>query len=345
MELFTKKFTFIVTGALVFFLSCSFLLPGVVSGADLSGRILLQVEQGGEAWYVDPENRKRHFMGRPADAFKLMQNLGVGITTEKLDRVPIGDLDDLAGEDSDEDGLPDTFEEAVSTDPDDSDTDGDGHTDKTEIEHGYDPLEKEGRLPLDKDFARKQQGKIFLQVEDRGQAWYINPEDNRRYFLGRPADAFRIMRESGLGITDRNLEKIPKQGTTSSEDSDEEQAGENNEQNPLKDKEDSVDKKGADTPSRAMEKAARAIRQGDKEKAAEYFIPEMERVIKNTIDFLDEEGRETLADILLNSELSSSSSTEEEKIYTTEVQLGEYDTTKEFPVQKQDEGGWLLADI
>ncbi len=51
-------------------------------------------------------------------------------------------------------------------------------------------------------------GRILLQVEDKGQAWYIDPETEKRAFLGRPADAFRIMRELGLGISNDNLAKI-----------------------------------------------------------------------------------------------------------------------------------------
>jgi len=33
-----------------------------------------------------------------------------------------------------------------------------------------------------------------LQVEGHGEAWYVNTGDGQRYFLGKPADAFRIMR-------------------------------------------------------------------------------------------------------------------------------------------------------
>ena len=36
------------------------------------GRILLQVEENGEAWYVYPENRLRYYLGRPDDASALM---------------------------------------------------------------------------------------------------------------------------------------------------------------------------------------------------------------------------------------------------------------------------------
>jgi len=48
-------------------------------------------------------------------------------------------------------------------------------------------------------------GLILLDVENHGEAWYVYPVTNRRVFLGRPQDAFDIMRYLGLGITDANL--------------------------------------------------------------------------------------------------------------------------------------------
>jgi hypothetical protein len=51
-------------------------------------------------------------------------------------------------------------------------------------------------------------GRILLDVEKNGEAYYIYPKDRKKYYLGRPADAYRIMRELGLGITDDNLSKI-----------------------------------------------------------------------------------------------------------------------------------------
>jgi hypothetical protein len=42
--------------------------------------------------------------------------------------------------DSDLDGLEDSYEIEIGTDPSDNDTDGDGYQDKVEVDHGYDPL-------------------------------------------------------------------------------------------------------------------------------------------------------------------------------------------------------------
>jgi len=53
----------------------------------LSGYILLQVEENGEAWYVFPGDSKRYYMGRPADAFDLMTNLSLGISVSDLKQI------------------------------------------------------------------------------------------------------------------------------------------------------------------------------------------------------------------------------------------------------------------
>jgi len=55
--------------------------------------------------------------------------------------------------------------------------------------------------------ANRLSGKILLDVERNGEAWYVYPVDNHRYYLGRPNDAFNIMRNLGLGISNENLEK------------------------------------------------------------------------------------------------------------------------------------------
>lgn len=123
----------------------------------LNGRILLQVESRGEAWYVSPLTGRRHYLGRPEDAFRVMREQGLGISNRDLDKIPLGGAAESA----------------------------------------------------DLSFAHKHRGKIFLAVESKGEAWYVNPGDLRRYYLGRPADAFALLQKFGLGIKNADLNKIP----------------------------------------------------------------------------------------------------------------------------------------
>ena len=121
----------------------------------LKGYILLQVETNGEAWYIDPVDGLRYYLGRPADAFDIMRGLGLGATHADINKIP-----------------------------------SDSHTD------------------ADLLFANKFSGRILIDVDRKGEAWYIYPKDYWGYYLGRPADAFSIMRETGLGVTDINVYNI-----------------------------------------------------------------------------------------------------------------------------------------
>ena len=62
----------------------------------------------------------------------------------------------------------------------------------------------------DLELAGRLAGRIILQTEKNGEAWYIYPKDLKKYYLGRPADAFAVMRELGLGITREDLASVHK---------------------------------------------------------------------------------------------------------------------------------------
>ncbi len=119
------------------------------SVSKMKGRILLQVEKNGEAWYVIPETGERVFLSRPADALQVMKKYSLGVN----------------------------------------------HRDLLEFKLS--------------GFPEKLAGKILLDVEDKGKAYYISPDTLKEHYLGRPGDAFQLMREKGLGISDKYLVKIP----------------------------------------------------------------------------------------------------------------------------------------
>lgn len=115
----------------------------------LAGSILLQVENKGQAWYLEPVSRSRYFMGRPSDAFNLMRTFGLG--AKQVDVVRF-------------------------------------------INQGA-PVRLAGR--------------IILAVEANGEAYYVNPDDLKLHYLSRPVDAFQIMQDLSLGISNDNIRKIP----------------------------------------------------------------------------------------------------------------------------------------
>ncbi|MDD4569509.1 MAG: thermonuclease family protein [Tepidanaerobacteraceae bacterium] len=56
--------------------------------------------------------------------------------------------------------------------------------------------------------SSKMRGKILLQVESHGEAWYVNPKDGKRYYMANGSEAYNIMRTLGVGITNSDLDKI-----------------------------------------------------------------------------------------------------------------------------------------
>ena len=173
----------------------------------LAGNILLQVEDKGQAWYLNPKDLKRYYLADGAAAYQIMRRAGVGITNADLRKIPIGIDNRFAKNDSDGDLLPDGLEVAIGTDPKDSDSDNDSYLDGEELRSGFNPSGK-GSLHFDSAFTNNQKGKILLQVEKNGEAWYVSPQDNKRYYLGNGDLAFQIMRYLSLGISNKNLDSI-----------------------------------------------------------------------------------------------------------------------------------------
>ncbi len=116
--------------ALLLIVGLYLIAPLPSSASDLlhrvQGHIVLQTEQHGEAWYINPSDHRRYYLGRPDDAFAIMQHVGVGITNTNLEGIPTSDQT-WTGNDS---------------------------------------------------IMRNVQGKIVLQVEAHGEAWYVNPMEN-----------------------------------------------------------------------------------------------------------------------------------------------------------------------
>lgn len=177
----------------------------------LLGKIIIKVQSVGEAYYVDPNTKKTHYLGKPDDALKVMRERGIGITNANLNKIQLG-LGKMSGPDTDGDGLSDIFEDAIKTDKAKVDSDGDTYSDKDELNSGFDPRSGAGKkMEYSLNFATEQKGKIFLQVEGNGEAWYLNPSDNKRYFMGRPTDAYNLMRTFGLGISNADFATLESQ--------------------------------------------------------------------------------------------------------------------------------------
>src|SRR3989338_9112152 len=82
----------------------------------VKGRILLQVEENGEAWYVDPASGNKLYMKDGIAAYDIMRALGLGISNANIDKIPIGVQEKLFNlQDTDNDGIPNNIEVAIGT--------------------------------------------------------------------------------------------------------------------------------------------------------------------------------------------------------------------------------------
>ncbi len=60
----------------------------------------------------------------------------------------------------------------------------------------------------DTELSRKLRGYILLQVENHGEAWYVHPDDGRRFYMKDGATAYQMMREFGLGASTADINRL-----------------------------------------------------------------------------------------------------------------------------------------
>jgi len=183
-------------------------LDNIKPSNKINGRFVIKVEDKGESWYINPVNNKAYFLGGKEESYEIIKNLAIGIKGGQLKNIVPGILPGNK-EDSDGDGLGDMLEKAIGTDLNSRDSDNDGYDDKLEIENGYNPLGR-GKIKVDRKFVRKNKGKIFLQVENKGRIWYINPSDGKKYYIENSLDVLSIVENLGVGISNADFENAKK---------------------------------------------------------------------------------------------------------------------------------------
>lgn len=172
----------------------------------LRGRIILAVERNGEAYYVSPSQPVIYYLGNMETALRVMLEHGQGISNANLNRLKVGVLG-MYGNDADSDGLSDRFEEAIGTNQHNFNTDNDVYSDFVEITSGYSPVGA-ARLPIDWKYAGSLKGRVLLQTQLNGEAWYLNPADSKRYYLASKYDANDLIKHLALGISNANFNRL-----------------------------------------------------------------------------------------------------------------------------------------
>lgn len=116
----------------------------------LKGKILLQIESDGEAWYLNPKDKKRYYLGRPRDAWLLAHEFGIVLSENEIFQY----------------------------------------------------------VHFEKQFPESMAGGFAISEDDRTRVYYIDPEAREGIRFDTSKDAFRIMQDEGLGISNANIRKI-----------------------------------------------------------------------------------------------------------------------------------------
>jgi hypothetical protein len=116
----------------------------------LKGKILLQIEANGAAWYLDPVDLKRYYFGRPADMMLIIKKLSK--------KMPIDDIVDY--------------------------------------------------IYFEKKFPEELAGRFIANQDKENEYYYIIPESRLAIPLKTSNEAFRLLKDLGLGITNENIRKI-----------------------------------------------------------------------------------------------------------------------------------------
>lgn len=124
----------------------------VVSVADrVAGKIVLQVQNNGEAWYVNPATKKRTFLNGPNSAYQAMAKMSLGISNADFNAINTGNAANVPARVS---------------------------------------------------------GRFLLKTEDSGKLYYVNPTNKQIYQISNPGDAGKVMAQTGLGISNADLNQI-----------------------------------------------------------------------------------------------------------------------------------------
>jgi hypothetical protein len=174
-----------------------------------AGRLLLDVENYGRLWYVDPETKNRFYFQDGASALQISSKLALGINYEDIIKIPVGIFDQLYNlDDSDGDGLPDRLEDAIGSNTRAVDSDNDGHSDREELLSGYLPSSNE-KCNIDSDLISRLEGKMLIQVNgpfSHGEIWYVH--NGKRWYGGTSDSMYEIMKAKSLGAKASDIRKI-----------------------------------------------------------------------------------------------------------------------------------------
>ncbi len=172
---------------------------------EVTGKIVINKDDHGKAWYVLPADKKRYYLGKQDDALKIAKGLALPLDPRQLPGLgPIATYNQEL--DSDQDGLSDNLETWLATDGHKADSDNDGYNDKLELDNNYNPLGA-GKLTTNKNLQKKYQGNFLFNTQMPG-LFYLNPANKKLYYLENSAALLKLVQTTGVYLANFELNNI-----------------------------------------------------------------------------------------------------------------------------------------
>ncbi|MEK7497223.1 MAG: Ig-like domain-containing protein [Patescibacteria group bacterium] len=173
------------------------------------GKILNNQDVKNDLWYVDPVTGARYFLPSGLKSFGVMNALSKEISISDLRKIAIGSpLSIFNGDDADADGLPDRLENSIGSNSAKADTDSDGYTDALEFTTGYSLVKGSRAKPIyDLKLSKKLAGYV-VKLTETGEIWYVNPKDNKRYFVPETDNAYAILTKLSYKSYENELREL-----------------------------------------------------------------------------------------------------------------------------------------
>lgn len=170
----------------------------------LKGRLIIRAENDGEIYYLDHDEPVLYEINDNQTAQIVIKDKAVGVDNRTIAKIPVG-LVYYPENDADMDELSDNLEVAIGTNKNNPDTDGDGYSDGDEIKNNFDPLKPGSQIKQDDLLGDYFSGKFIIQSEHRGELWYVNPVDNKRYYLDDLAAWLNSIADLSMGISEKDF--------------------------------------------------------------------------------------------------------------------------------------------
>ena len=140
------------------------------------GKFIVPKGNKGKYYYIHPSEMEAYAFDNEESALLLFSKIGIGIKNIDIEKILVGETS----------------------------------IENSSINNDCKIKDIGSKVLRDQEFLNSQSGKIFLQIENDGETWYVNPSDLKRYSIGEPENILDIVSCLSHEISDDALNEIIK---------------------------------------------------------------------------------------------------------------------------------------